>query len=475
MPPNQFLDNVHYGKNNWWKYVITSLVSWLGPLILIIIVLIPFFIFSHPSGNVINAQKALNNLNPLILLLFFGIYYILSFLLFYFCIRFIHHKKLIIFINTFSKVKWMKIFKGAGLWFALMGFVLLIELIISPSSAKFSFNPSFFTLLILSVIIYSIQASFEEIFFRGYLMQGIGLVTRKPVIPLLITSALFAVGHFFNGSDVFSGIGVVISMFIFGITLGIITLGENSLETAMGVHIANNIFLTIVINSTGVFGNLPSLFSMGADSSLIIPSFILLPILLFIVFRKKWDKLEIISKKRHKSGEITESNQIVCFNCNTMNPGIASFCMECGEKIKVEYASTLQKTLAFIIDFTLLLSLFGILLIPIISVNLIKATISEEVLALLWIFLDIFFFFLYFTLMEIKGQTIGKMFMKIRVVNELDHKPIKYRQSFIRNLLLVVDLIPYPLPGLLALIFSAKSPNKQRIGDMAAGTLVIKK
>lgn len=77
--------------------------------------------------------------------------------------------------------------------------------------------------------------------------------------------------------------------------------------------------------------------------------------------------------------------------------------------------------------------------------------------------------------MEIKGRTIGKMFMKIGVVNELDYKPIKYRQSFIRNILLVVDLIPYPLPGLLAIIFSAKSPKKQRIGDMAAGTLVIKK
>ena len=172
--------------------------------------------------------------------------------------------------------------KGAGLWFGILGLAMLIELIIDPSLVEFSLNPSFFILLILSLVIYSIQASFEEIFFRGYLIQGIGIITRKPVIPLLITSALFAVGHFFNGSDVFSGLGIVLNMFMFGLTLGIITLAENGLETAIGVHIANNIFVTIMINNTSVFENLPSLFTAGADSSLIIPSLILMPLLIFL-------------------------------------------------------------------------------------------------------------------------------------------------------------------------------------------------
>jgi hypothetical protein len=476
MPEKTFLDNDQYGKNNWWRYIITSFTSWVGPLILIIIISIPFLIFSYPLAKGMDAEEVVNNLNPLILLLVFGIYYALSFLFFYFCTSIIHHKKLIMFINTASKVKWRKILKGAGLWFALMGCALLIELIINPSSVKFSFNPAFFTLLVLSIIIYSIQASFEEIFFRGYLMQGIGLITRKPVIPLLITSALFALGHFFNGSDTLTGIGMVISMFIFGITLGIITLGENSLETAMGVHIAHNIFLTTVINSTDVFGNLPSLFIMGTGSALIIPAFILLPILLFFVFRKNWDKLEIIFRPRYGLNEINRSKQISCVNCETQNPGIAIFCMECGEKIAVEYASTIQKSIAFIIDIILLLFLVGILLIGIISVHLIinHGDFNTAMLAVVWIALSIIIFFFYFILFEKNGHTIGKMFMRIKVVSEFNHQAINYRQSLIRNLLLIVDLIPYPIPGLLAIIFSSKSSKKQRIGDLVAGTLVIK-
>jgi len=355
------------------------------------------------------------------------------------------------------------------------GLCMLIELIIDPNLFEFSFNPSFFILLILSLVIYSIQASFEELFFRGYLMQGIGMITKKPVIPLLVTSALFAIGHFFNGSDVFSGVGIVVSMFIFGLTLGIITLAENSLETAMGIHIANNIFVTIIINNTGVFERLPSLLTVGADSSLIIPSFILLPILLFFVLRKNWGKLKILSKKRYKSGKIGKSNQLLCSNCKTMNPGFSNFCMECGEKIYVEYASTGKKTLAFLIDTLFLLFLSVILLIPIIKINLIYPEVSADLLAFMWILLDILLFFLYFMFLDKKGQTLGKILMKIQVVNESDYKTINYKQSLMRNLLLLVDLIPYPLPGILAIIFSAKSPKKQRIGDMAAGTLVIKK
>ncbi len=480
MLKKQFLNNAYYGKNSWWRYLLTSLATWIGPFILIIIITTLFLIIyypfsSHTFSRGMDLEEVFNNLNPLILLLFFGIYYTLSLLLFYFSTRIIHHKKLIQLINTASKVKWMKILKGAGLWFALMGCTLLIEVIFYPSSVNFSFNPAFFTLLILSLIIYPIQASFEEIFFRGYLMQGIRLLTQKPVIPLLVTSVIFALGHFFNGSDAGTGLGMVISMFIFGLTLGIITLGENGLETAMGVHIANNFFLTTVINSTDFFGNLPSLFVTGADSVIMLPGFILFPILLFLLFRKNWDKLGIISQKTYEYPEIGKSNQILCVNCGNKNPSIAMFCMECGSKIVGEYASTIQKTMAFIIDFILLLFLFTIALILIISIQIVSsATFNNELLAFIWIVLDILILLLYFTLLDKKGQTIGKMFLKIKVVNELDHKPIKFRQSVIRTILLVVDLIPYPLPGLLAIIFSAKSPKKQRIGDMAAGTLVIK-
>jgi hypothetical protein len=82
--------------------------------------------------------------------------------------------------------------------------------------------------------------------------------------------------------------------------------------------------------------------------------------------------------------------------------------------------------------------------------------------------------FIYLVLMEKSGKTIGKIAMGSKVVDEDTQKPISYRQSILRNLFLVADMIPFILPGLLGLLVSVKSDKKQRIGDMVAGTIVIR-
>lgn len=477
MSGKTFLDNAQYGKNNWWRYILTSITTWIGPLTLLIIILIPFFIIFHPIKQDVDPENVVNSLGALTFLVLFGIYYALSFFIFYVCTRIIHHQKLIHLITAASHINWKRILKGAGLWFIIIGCAFLIDVIISPTSVEWSFNPAFFILLILSLIIYPIQASFEEIFFRGYLMQGIGLLTKKPAIPLLVTSLIFAVGHFWNGTDVTSGVGMVINMFIFGITLGIITLGENGLETAIGAHIVNNLFITTVISSPELLGDLPSILTAGSQSAVGVPYFILPPILLIMVFWNKKDKLKAAFQTNTKINNINSgSHKIQCTKCKTYNPSIAIYCMECGEKIELEYASLLYKSLAFIIDMILLVVIFVITLITLIVVEVIVngEVVSDSLLCAIWLVLDITIFFAYFILLEKKGQTIGKMVMGIKIVNEFNQKPISYGQSIIRNLLLIIDLIPYLVPGLIGFIFSFGSEKKQRIGDIIAKTLVIK-
>lgn len=68
------------------------------------------------------------------------------------------------------------------------------------------------------------------------------------------------------------------------------------------------------------------------------------------------------------------------------------------------------------------------------------------------------------------GQTPGKRSMKIKVVND-DLTPVSWGNSAIRNLLRAADFLPFfYLFGLLSMSLSGKF---QRLGDMAAGTLVI--
>lgn len=68
------------------------------------------------------------------------------------------------------------------------------------------------------------------------------------------------------------------------------------------------------------------------------------------------------------------------------------------------------------------------------------------------------------------GQTPGKKALGLRVVNE-DYTPVNWSGSTIRNLLRSADFLPvFYLFGITSITLSKKF---QRLGDMAAGTVVI--
>lgn len=79
----------------------------------------------------------------------------------------------------------------------------------------------------------------------------------------------------------------------------------------------------------------------------------------------------------------------------------------------------------------------------------------------------------YFTLFEAfrHGQTPGKRRLGIRVVRETGH-PVTFGAAFTRNLLRLADFFPPPyLTGLLLVLFHPKS---RRLGDLVAGTVVVR-
>lgn len=82
--------------------------------------------------------------------------------------------------------------------------------------------------------------------------------------------------------------------------------------------------------------------------------------------------------------------------------------------------------------------------------------------------------FFYFVLLEGRyGQTVGKMAVKIKVLRE-DGSMIDYADAVVRTVLRLIDLIPYFIPYLLGAILIWSSDKKQRLGDRAAHTVVVK-
>jgi len=90
-----------------------------------------------------------------------------------------------------------------------------------------------------------------------------------------------------------------------------------------------------------------------------------------------------------------------------------------------------------------------------------------------WMILEVFFTTIYFVFFEtlFAGRTPGKHLTNLRVVTEGGTVP-SWRASLVRNLLRAVDTLPagYVI-GVVTMIIS---PRVQRLGDIVAGTLVIR-
>lgn len=76
-----------------------------------------------------------------------------------------------------------------------------------------------------------------------------------------------------------------------------------------------------------------------------------------------------------------------------------------------------------------------------------------------------------FAFLEFKyGKTPGKYICKTKVVGEIDNTSISFNQALIRNLLRFIDGI---LLYLVGFIIMAIDKRNQRLGDMAARTIVV--
>ncbi len=281
-----FLDNAQSGKNSWWIYIISSIAV--------------FLVMILGTAFTVEILNTFNN-NPLNFILGMGVGFAFSLILLYLIARFLHHKKLISLINTKKHVRWSQIFKGAILWALLFSLIYIPYILLNPSGFKFSFNfYPFLILVIISFLCFPIQAFFEEIFFRGYLIQGFSLVFKRAIIPLIITSILFGVIHASSLSNLNQTLLVIVSTSTMGLLYGIVTLADNGIELAAGAHIANNLLMAIILNpGDTTLSNLPSLFVSSQETVVDLILFIIAAILFVVIlfWNRKADLTKVIYSK----------------------------------------------------------------------------------------------------------------------------------------------------------------------------------
>jgi membrane protease YdiL (CAAX protease family) len=204
-------------------------------------------------------------------------------------IRHLHNISIRAFITSRDKIDWKRI------GFAFTGIVLLNSLffIISyytnPSDFQWNFDPQAFAILFLiAIVLVPLQTSAEELFFRGYLMQGLGQVFKQRIFPLLITSLLFGFMHFGNPEIDKLGPLLMVSYVSMGFFFGIITLMDEGLELALGYHAGNNLLISLLVTSDWTAFQTNSLFLDVSTPDVYMLAFMQLPMLLILLVLFSW-------------------------------------------------------------------------------------------------------------------------------------------------------------------------------------------
>jgi len=209
-------------------------------------------------------------------------------------VKYLHKLRIIDIITTRERVDWKRILFAFGLWGIFTLCSTIIVYFASPESFVFNFKPiPFLILFIIAIIMLPIQTSTEEFIFRGYLMQGFGILAKNRWVPLLITSAAFGLMHIMNPEVEKMGYIIMVYYIGTGLFLGIITLMDDGMELALGFHAANNIFTALLVTAEWSALQTESVFKDVSEPSagfeILVPVFIIFPLLLFIFSKKyKW-------------------------------------------------------------------------------------------------------------------------------------------------------------------------------------------
>jgi len=256
---NPFLLSAQAGKNSVWRYLATIILIVATVFFIGLVMVMIYFVM----GGTLDVTKMPPTASFLINMSIFpaGLAALWA------GITFLHRRRFISLITPRAAIAWRSLFLSALIWFVLsaLGDVVM-AVFFTPGNYKFSFQlDNFLIFALLSIILIPIQSSTEELVFRGYLMQGFSLLAKRPWIPLVLSSAIFASLHSSNPEVASYGLGIMLLYyFSMGFLLGWITLQTAGLEAALGIHAANNIYASLFVTFPSSALQTPALFTMTA-------------------------------------------------------------------------------------------------------------------------------------------------------------------------------------------------------------------
>ena len=285
--------------HEWWRYLLGLVIVVIAVTIGQIPLTIAVFFKAYKNGDSIigmDQTKMLSLLEPNLNLFLMLLSFAVGLLGLFVVVKYFHKQSLISLTTSRKKIDWKRFWLIFFVWGIISSSIVLVDYFNSPADYVLNFKlVPFLILCVVAIIFVPLQTSFEEYLFRGYLMQGIGVIAKNRWVPLIITSLVFGSLHLANPEVEKLGYVIMIYYIGTGLFLGILTLMDDGLELALGFHAANNLFTALLVTADWTAFQTHSILKDISDpsemalSEIFIPVFVVFPILLFILSKiYKW-------------------------------------------------------------------------------------------------------------------------------------------------------------------------------------------
>jgi len=282
-------------ENEFWRYILGSIVAIAASFIGQIPLFIAIFIKSLKKGNFPTTnEEVMSFLDKNTTLFFMLLSFVFAIAGLFLVIKYFHNQTVLSVTTSRPKVDYKRILVSFLIWSLVSLVFVIAQYYATPNELIWNFKPIPFAILaIIALVLIPIQTSTEEYVFRGYLMQGFGNLSKNKWFPLVMTSLLFGTMHILNPEVSKMGYSILFFYIGTGFFLGILTLMDEGMELSLGFHAANNLVAALLVTSDWSVFQTNALFKDTSDPTagfqIVLPVLVVFPLLLLVYSKLyKW-------------------------------------------------------------------------------------------------------------------------------------------------------------------------------------------
>lgn len=294
-----YLALAYKSHHEWWRYLVGFFIIFIiwqaGTIPFVTAVSIELARSGESLMGIQNYETLMGTLDSNLTFFLMLLSFAFGFLGVWITTRFLHNQKYKDLLTTREKFDWSRVFVGISIVGVFILVMTIIDYRINPDEYIFNFQlKPFLILAVIGILMVPLQTTFEELFFRGYLMQGLGVIFKNRAVPFLVTSIGFGLMHLGNPEVDKMGTIIMVSYIGTGFLLGIMALMDEGLELPIGYHIGNNLITALLVTADWTAFQTESVLISTAEPNAtleaVMPVLVIYPIYLFVLAKiYKWN------------------------------------------------------------------------------------------------------------------------------------------------------------------------------------------